>query len=53
MSLRWDWHLQQNVRQALRVAHYVYVMENGDIALSGASSELLNNPKVIEAYLGA
>jgi branched-chain amino acid transport system ATP-binding protein len=45
--------VEQNVRQALRVAHYAYVMENGEIALSGPSSELLNNPKVIKAYLGA
>ena len=45
--------VEQNVRQALRIAHYAYVMENGEIVLSGASSELLNNPKVIEAYLGA
>jgi branched-chain amino acid transport system ATP-binding protein len=44
--------VEQNVRQALRVAHYAYVMENGEIALSGPSSELLNNPRVIEAYLG-
>jgi branched-chain amino acid transport system ATP-binding protein len=45
--------VEQNVRQALRVAHYAYVMESGEIVLSGPSSELLNNPKVIEAYLGA
>jgi hypothetical protein len=45
--------VEQNVRQALRIAHYAYVMENGEIVLSGPSAELLNNPKVIEAYLGA
>ena len=45
--------VEQNVHQALRVAHYAYVMESGQIVLSGPSSELLNNPKVIEAYLGA
>ena len=44
--------VEQNVRQALRVAHYAYVMENGEIALSGPAAHLLNNPKVIEAYLG-
>ena len=44
--------VEQNVRQALRIAHYAYVMENGQIALSGRSAELLNNPRVIEAYLG-
>src|SRR6266571_5178171 len=30
--------VEQNVRQALRVAHYAYVMESGEIVLSGASS---------------
>jgi branched-chain amino acid transport system ATP-binding protein len=45
--------VEQNVREALRVAHYAYVMENGEIALSGQSAELINNPKVVEAYLGA
>jgi branched-chain amino acid transport system ATP-binding protein len=45
--------VEQNVRQALKVADYAYVMENGRIALSGEGTEMLNNPKVIEAYLGA
>jgi branched-chain amino acid transport system ATP-binding protein len=44
--------VEQNVRQALRIAHRAYVMENGVIALSGPSQELLHNPRVIEAYLG-
>ena len=45
--------VEQNARQALQIAHDAYVMENGAIALSGPSTELLHNPKVIEAYLGA
>ena len=45
--------VEQNVRQALQIAHFAYVMENGKIALAGPSAELLNNPKVIEAYLGS
>lgn len=45
--------VEQNVRQALKIAHHGYVMENGKIVLSGPSMELLDNPKVIEAYLGA
>jgi branched-chain amino acid transport system ATP-binding protein len=36
---------------ALRIAHHAYIMENGEIALSGPAAHLLN-PKVIEAYLG-
>jgi branched-chain amino acid transport system ATP-binding protein len=45
--------VEQNVRQALQIADFAYVMENGKIALFGPSAELLDNPKVIEAYLGA
>ena len=45
--------VEQNVRQALTIAHHAYAMENGKIVLSGASAELLDNPKVIQAYLGA
>ncbi|MGE0830269.1 MAG: ABC transporter ATP-binding protein [Hyphomonadaceae bacterium] len=45
--------VEQNVRQALKIADYAYVMENGRIALAGPSAELLDNPKVIETYIGA
>lgn len=45
--------VEQNVRQALQIAHFAHVMENGKIALAAPSAELLNNPKVIQAYLGA
>ncbi|HEX5606950.1 MAG TPA: ABC transporter ATP-binding protein, partial [Candidatus Binatia bacterium] len=44
--------IEQNARQALSIAHHGYVMENGQIVLSGTGKELLANPKVIEAYLG-
>ncbi|MGH7930907.1 MAG: ABC transporter ATP-binding protein [Candidatus Binatia bacterium] len=44
--------VEQNVRQALRLAHRAYVMENGAIALSGESSQLVNDPQIIDAYLG-
>jgi branched-chain amino acid transport system ATP-binding protein len=45
--------VEQNVRQALKIADNAYVMENGKIVLSGPSVELFDNPKVIEAYLSA
>lgn len=45
--------VEQNVRQALQIAHFAYVMENGRVALAGPSAELLDNPRVIDAYLGA
>jgi branched-chain amino acid transport system ATP-binding protein len=37
---------------ALEHSHRTYVLENGSVVLSGASSELKHDPKVIEAYLG-
>jgi branched-chain amino acid transport system ATP-binding protein len=44
--------VEQNVRQALKIADFGYVMENGRIVLSGPSAAILGNPMVIEAYLG-
>jgi branched-chain amino acid transport system ATP-binding protein len=44
--------VEQNVRQALGIAERAYVMENGVMAISGASSELMHDPRVQEAYLG-
>jgi branched-chain amino acid transport system ATP-binding protein len=44
--------VEQNARQALRIAQQGYVMENGVIVLCGASADLAQNPRVIDAYLG-
>ena len=44
--------VEQNVHQALKIADYAYVMENGAITLFGPSAELMKTPKVVEAYLG-
>lgn len=44
--------VEQNVRQALQIADFAYVMENGKVVLVGPSVEFLDNAKVIEAYLG-
>lgn len=45
--------VEQNVRQALKIADRAYVLETGSIVLSGTGRELLVNPKVQEAYLGS
>jgi branched-chain amino acid transport system ATP-binding protein len=45
--------VEQNVRQALKVAQHGYVLENGSMALEGTGRELLGHPRVLEAYLGA
>ena len=44
--------VEQNVRQALRIAHRGYVIETGKIVLADSGERLLHNPKVVEAYLG-
>jgi branched-chain amino acid transport system ATP-binding protein len=44
--------VEQNARAALKVAHHSYVLERGEIVLEGLASELLDNPKVKEHYLG-
>jgi branched-chain amino acid transport system ATP-binding protein len=45
--------VEQNVRQALKIADCAYVMETGQIVLSGPSSDLWRDSRVVEAYLGA
>jgi len=44
--------VEQNARLALEVSSRGYVMESGAISLTGAARELLDNPRVREAYLG-
>lgn len=44
--------VEQNANQALRISNRGYVVETGNIVLSGKGSELLSNEKVREAYLG-
>jgi branched-chain amino acid transport system ATP-binding protein len=44
--------VEQNVKQALKVSGYAYVLETGKIALSGPSRELLQEPRIKASYLG-
>ncbi|EGS39037.1 MULTISPECIES: ABC transporter ATP-binding protein [unclassified Veillonella] len=44
--------VEQNVRQALKIADYAYVLETGKIVLSGPAEEIRHDPRVMEAYLG-
>lgn len=44
--------VEQNAKKALEVAHYGYVLETGSMVLEGPSEEVMNNPRVKEAYLG-
>ena len=45
--------VEQNVRQALKIATHGYVIESGKIVLDGSGDQLLHDPKVLAAYLGA
>lgn len=45
--------VEQNAQMALSVAHRGYVLETGKIVLEGDSNDLLHNPMVAKAYLGA
>lgn len=45
--------VEQMAKQALGVADRAYVLETGRITLEGSGRELLNDPKVKAAYLGA
>ena len=44
--------VEQNVRQALKIADYAYVLETGKIVLLGPAEEIRHDPRVMEAYLG-
>jgi branched-chain amino acid transport system ATP-binding protein len=44
--------VEQNARLALEVSDRGYVMESGEITLSGQAADLLHDPKVRAAYLG-
>jgi branched-chain amino acid transport system ATP-binding protein len=44
--------VEQNSRMALKISRYAYVLENGRVALEGASAELLHDDHVRRLYLG-
>jgi branched-chain amino acid transport system ATP-binding protein len=44
--------VEQNARMALNVADRGYVVERGEVALTGSGNDLLNDPQVKKAYLG-
>ena len=44
--------VEQNTEHALRIAHRGFVLESGRVVLSGTGTELLEDQRVREAYLG-
>ena len=45
--------VEQNAKQSLKIAHYAYVLEVGNVSMEGEGSELLKDERIIEAYLGS
>jgi branched-chain amino acid transport system ATP-binding protein len=44
--------VEQNVAVSLRLANHAAVLENGQVVLSGAAADLLNDDGVRQAYMG-
>lgn len=44
--------VEQNAKKALMLSHRAYVLQTGTITMSGNSEDLLQNPIIVEAYLG-
>jgi len=44
--------IEQNTKLALSVTSYSFVLQSGSLAFEGPSSELFNDPRIREAYLG-
>ena len=44
--------VEQNARMALKISHKAYVLETGNVVLSGASDDMRNNMDIQKAYLG-
>jgi branched-chain amino acid transport system ATP-binding protein len=44
--------VEQNANAALRMSNRAYVLETGNVVLTGFGQDLLRDPRVREAYLG-
>jgi branched-chain amino acid transport system ATP-binding protein len=44
--------VEQNIVHTLKIADRGYVLENGEVTMTGTGQELLNNPHIRKAYLG-
>lgn len=45
--------VEQNAAQTLKIADYAYLLELGQVKMHGYAADLKNDPKLIDAYLGA
>jgi branched-chain amino acid transport system ATP-binding protein len=44
--------VEQNALQTLKISDYAYVLEVGEVLMEGPAHELIQDKKLIEAYLG-
>ncbi len=44
--------VEQNARLALEIADRAYVLQNGEIAMSGNAADLMQSDAIKDAYLG-
>jgi branched-chain amino acid transport system ATP-binding protein len=44
--------IEQNARAALKLADYAYVLEMGELSMEGKGKDLVEDPRIIESYLG-
>jgi branched-chain amino acid transport system ATP-binding protein len=45
--------VEQNARAALKITSRGYVLENGSTTIEGRAADLMADPRIVEAYLGA
>ena len=45
--------VEQNIHQALKISHSAFVMKTGKIVLTGKGRELMADPEIKKAYMGA
>lgn len=44
--------IEQNVRSALKISDYAYVLETGGVAMEGVASEISADKRIVDSYLG-
>lgn len=44
--------VEQNAKMALSIADYAYVLETGNVVLSGTGKDLIESEDIQKAYLG-
>jgi branched-chain amino acid transport system ATP-binding protein len=44
--------VEQNARAALKIADFVFLLERGEVVLTGTAREVMESPVIQAAYLG-